>query len=265
MGEIKIGTCGYSYFKPEKNWKEKYESKLQAFSHSFEALELNRTFYKLPMVKTAKKWMKNAYDDFEFTLKAWQAMTHPTSSPTWRNKKDDLSESQKENFGYLRPNDEIIEAWRNTKKIAKALETEVCVIQTPGSFECTEENQENMKQLFSRIEYDDFTIAWEPRGNWKDNQDKVKEICDDLGLIHVVDIMRREPVSNDDTAYIRLHGLNEDEYDYNYDYSDEELKTLANKLEKLSNSHEKVYCMFNNYEMYENADTLRNNLNRSKE
>lgn len=87
MGRLKIGTCGYSYFKPEDGWKERYESKLQAFSDSYNTVELNRTFYKLPMEKTAEKWRKNVYENFEFTLKAWQAMTHPTSSLTWGIKK----------------------------------------------------------------------------------------------------------------------------------------------------------------------------------
>lgn len=265
MGEIKIGTCGYSYYKPEKGWKDKYKSKLQSYSNAFESVELNKTFYKLPMKRTAKKWRRNAYEDFEFTLKAWQALTHPTSSPTWRNKKDKLTESQVDSFGYLRPNEDVTEAWKETKKIADALESDVCVVQTPGNFSCTKENKENMREFFNKIDYSDISIAWEPRGDWKNNEDKVKEICNEIGLIHVVDIMRREPVSDHDIAYVRLHGLNEDEYNYDYDYSKEELEYLAEKLLKLIDTHKKVYCMFNNYEMYDNAETMRNILDQKME
>ncbi|MCF8080527.1 MAG: hypothetical protein K9K88_14705 [Desulfobacterales bacterium] len=50
MGKIKVGTCGYSRYQPGGDWKDKYKSKLQAFSKAFEAVEINRTFYKLPMV-----------------------------------------------------------------------------------------------------------------------------------------------------------------------------------------------------------------------
>ncbi len=257
MSVIKIGTCGYGYYKPREGWKEKYKSKLQAYSDEFETGEINRTFYKLPMTKTAEKWRRNAYDDFEFTMKAWQALTHPTSSPTWRNKKDSLTKEQKENFGYLRPNEEVKEAWRETRKRAEALNADICVVQTPGSFGCTEQNEENLRELFTEIERKGINIAWEPRGDWKENPDRVKKICDDLDLIHVGDIMRREPVSDHPISYIRLHGLNESEYDYNYDYSKEELKRLAEKLRSLAKKKEKVYCMFNNYEMFENAKTLR--------
>ncbi len=260
MGEIKVGTCGYGYYNPSENWKEKYESKLQAYSEAFEVGEINKTFYKLPMVKTAERWRREAFDDFEFTLKAWQALTHPTSSPTWRDKKEKLSNEQKENFGYLRPNEEVIKAWRETKKRVKALEANICVLQTSASFDCTEENEKNMHQLLNTIERDDIEIAWEPRGDWKQNPEKVKQICQDLNLIHIVDMMRREPVSNHETAYTRLHGLNEDEYNYNYDYSESELQELAQKLQKLAKNHKTVYCMFNNYEMFKNAQKLKQKL-----
>ncbi len=256
MSKINVGTCGYGYYQPEEDWKEEYESKLQAYSDIFETVEINKTFYKLPMVKTAEKWKKNAFEDFIFNFKAWQALTHPISSPTWRNKKDQLSESQKENFGYLRPNEEVIEAWNRTKEIGEALEADVCLTQTPGSFGYSVKNEENMRELLKKIDRNDVSIAWEPRGDWKEKPEKVEKICNDLDIIHVVDLLRREPTSDRPIAYIRLHGLNPNEYDYDYDYSDEELHKLAEKLEILSEKHDRIYCMFNNYEMFENAKRL---------
>lgn len=262
MGDIKVGTCGYGYYNPPEGWKERFESKLQAYSDVFKVGEINRTFYNLPMRKTAERWRREAFDDFEFTLKAWQALTHPTSSPTWRDKKDKLSEGQEENFGYLRPNEEVVEAWRDTKEIAEALEADVCVLQTSASFDPSRENEENMREFLSGIERDGVDLAWEPRGEWKENPGKVEQLCEDLDLIHIVDLMRREPVSSHKTAYVRLHGLNKEEYNYDYDYSREELEELAEKLENLSKSCERVYCMFNNYEMFSNASKLLEILQR---
>lgn len=257
MSAIKIGTCGYGYYQPEEGWKDKYESKLKAYSDEFETVEINKTFYKLPMVRTAEKWRNNALDEFTFNFKAWQALTHTTSSPTWRNKKDDLTESQKENFGYLKPNEDVIEAWEKTREVGKALEADVCLVQTPGSFGCTGSNEENIRKLLRGIDRDGLEIAWEPRGDWKEEQEAVKDICNDLDLIHVVDLLRDKPVSEHDIAYTRLHGLNQEEYNYDYDYSDKELQELAGKLKKLAKEHEKVYCMFNNYEMFDNAKKLK--------
>ncbi|MEF8833214.1 MAG: DUF72 domain-containing protein, partial [Candidatus Thermoplasmatota archaeon] len=170
--------------------------------------------------------------------------------------KSGLSDSQLDNLGYLRPNEDVIEAWEETRKIGEALDADVCLIQTPGSFDCSEEHEENMKELLRNIDRNDLDIAWEPRGDWKENREKVKEICDDFNLIQVVDLLREEPLSNHEVAYTRLHGLNKERYDYDYDYSDEELETLAERLRELSEKHDKVYCMFNNYEMFKNAKRL---------
>jgi uncharacterized protein YecE (DUF72 family) len=256
MVNIKIGTCGYSFYQPPKDWKETYKNKLQAFSKDFKTLELNRTFYKLPMVKTVTRWQKEVVNDFEFTIKAWQAITHPTTSPTWKNK-DRLSSSQRKQFGYFNPSEEVFNAWDEIRKRAKALQANIVVFQTPNSFDRSKEHKENLYEFFSHINRKDINLAWEPRGNWNDHPSDLEQIYDDLNLIHVVDLMRREPVSTHSTCYIRLHGLNKNEYDYNYDYSKQELNKLAEKLEDLSEIYDQIYCMFNNYEMYSNATQLR--------
>ncbi|MBS3748619.1 MAG: DUF72 domain-containing protein [Candidatus Thermoplasmatota archaeon] len=98
---------------------------------------------------------------------------------------------------------------------------------------------------------------YQPPNNWNDHVSELEQICEDLNLIHVVDIMRRKPVSTHSICYIRLHGLNKNEYDYNYDYSKQELVSLAEKLIELSETFDTIYCMFNNYEMYSNAKQLK--------
>ena len=255
--EIKIGACGYGSYQPPANWKQKYKSKLQAYSDAYEVVELNRTFYKLPMVKTAERWRKEVNKNFEFTLKAWQAVTHSTDSPTWRKRKEGLSEKQKKYFGDFRPNSAVIEAWEATKERADALAARICVLQSPASFNCTKNNENNLQRFVEKIDRDNLEPAWEPRGNWNESPDRIKSLCRSLHLIHIVDLMRRNPLSDHSVAYIRLHGLNKNEYDVNYDYSKDELKQLAQKLKRLSEDHDIVYCMFNNMEMYANIDTLR--------
>jgi len=262
MSSIKIGTCGFRYYKPPGNWKTKYKSKLQAYSDAFSLVELNKTFYGLPMVKTAQRWRQEVLGDFEFTLKAWQAVTHPTSSMTWRKRKEKLTERQRENFGNLRPNKEVIEAWEQTHERAKALGAAVCVLQCPAGFACTRANEDNMRNFFEKIDRGGIEVAWEPRGDWNEHPERIESICKDLGLIHIVDLMRREPLSKHSTAYVRLHGLNEKEYDYRYDYSDSELEQLAEKLTNLTKRHQTIYCMFNNDNMFANAQSLMNLLRK---
>jgi uncharacterized protein YecE (DUF72 family) len=99
-------------------------------------------------------------------------------------------------------------------------------------------------------------VAWEPRGDWLNREDLVAGLCEELDLIHCVDLLRRDPYCYDDTAYVRLHGLNEDPYDYDYDYSDEELRRLADRLGNLSNDCEQVFCLFNNHKKFKNVVRL---------
>ncbi len=131
MGEIKVGTCGYSYYNPPDGWKDEYESKLQAYSEAFEVVEINRTFYKLPMVKTAERWRREAFEDFEFTIKAWQAITHYPSSPTYRRSR--LDDDQKQQCGGFQPTDMVWGAWDRTREIAEILDAPAIVFQCPAS------------------------------------------------------------------------------------------------------------------------------------
>ncbi|MFP3927966.1 MAG: DUF72 domain-containing protein [Desulfobacteraceae bacterium] len=253
MGEIKVGTCGWSGYRPGPGWKERFKSKLQAYSEAFAAVEINSTFYQLPMVRTASRWREEATPGMEFTLKAWQAITHPVNSPTWRKRAEKLTQDQKEAFGWFQWNREVESAWRETRKVAEALNAAACVFQCPSSFECTPENIQKVREFFSRIDRGGLVLAWEPRGDWNLHLETVKDLCTELDLIHVVDLLRREPVSAHPAAYVRLHGLNPREYDYRYDYTEEELRELAARLINLSHTHHTVYCFFNNDAMFANA------------
>ena len=52
---VRIGTCGYGSYDAPEGWKDEYESKLQAFPHEFDLLEVQKTFYDLPRVSTGEK------------------------------------------------------------------------------------------------------------------------------------------------------------------------------------------------------------------
>ncbi len=179
-----------------------------------------------------------------------------SKSPTWRRSGLKPEELRQRQYGWLRPTRDNFEAWKQTKEIADALDARVCVIQCPPNFKCTKENAENMRKFFSEIDRGKLVLAWEPRGDWKAHPDKIAKLCEEIELVHVVDLMRRKPTSKHPIAYIRLHGLNPREYDYNYGYSLAELKQLASKVRALAKQHREVYILFNNFEMYKNAAQL---------
>lgn len=257
---IVIGTCGYRWYDPGEDWQAEYQSKLAAFADTYDAVEVNSTFYDLPQVSTTERWRREAGDDFVFTMKAWQAITHDWSSPTWNKNRDAVPDEHTDDVGSFGPNDYVRDAWEETLARADALDAAVVLIQCPPSFDATDEHESNIRELLGSVDRDGVRIAWEPRGTWKDDCDRIRSVCEDLDLIHAVDPLREEPVGVHDDAYLRLHGLNEDPYDYEYDYTSDELDELASIVRDLDGEHETVYCLFNNHAKFENAHALEKRL-----
>lgn len=224
---IKVGCCGFP------------KAKKEYYTH-FPVVEVQQTFYQPPQVETAQKWRAQAPPGFEFTLKAWQLITHKPTSPTYRRLRMEIGKPDR--FGFFRPTDEVLTAWERTKEIAQALEARIVLFQCPASFTPTEEHIADMCAFFQLIGRDGLLLTWEPRGEWSD--DLVRETCQELGLIHCVDPFQRPSVYGE-VAYFRLHGIG----GYRYRYTDEDLPRLLDWCRE----YEEGYCLFNNISMFEDA------------
>jgi len=240
--EIRVGCCGWCV----KGGKKAYYSK-------FSIVEVQETFYKLPKPETVSKWREAAPENFKFCMKAWQAITHPPTSPTWRRAGVKIPKSKYDRYGFLRPTEENFEAWEKTLEICKAMEAEVCVIQTPAAFGYSSENVSNVEHFFSSIKRNRVMIGWEPRGTWRDHLSEVEKLCEKLDLIHVVDPFRCNPVSQARLTYFRLHGIGGKEVNYRYRYTDQDLVKLREIVEKEIKEGRSVYVLFNNVYMADDA------------
>lgn len=236
---VKVGCCGFP-----KARKQYFET--------MELVEVQKTFYKPPRLETAIRWRSEAPPDFEFTLKAWQLITHHATSPTYRKAKIQIPPEEHERYGFFRPTEEVLQAWEATRQVAQALQAKVVVFQCPARFTPTQEHIANMRTFFSRIERGGLTLAWEPRGPWDD--ELIAALCEELDLIHCVDPFQRLPVTQG-TAYLRLHGKT----GYYYRYTCEDLAWLA----EICARYEKVYVLFNNVSMWESALEFKKLLQRS--
>lgn len=242
---FRIGCCGFPVARGE-------------YFREFEVVELQSTFYQLPQDKTAKRWREEAPLNFEFVVKAWQAITHPLSSPTWRKVKARPSKSP-DKYGMLRPTRQNFDAWSATLTVCRFLHAKLCLIQTPPKFECTPRNIRHATQFFRETDRDRLIIAWEPRGDWNENPEQVRRICERLELVHVVDLLRKSPAKTADLGYFRLHGLGRKEVNYAYEYTDEDLARLSHELSLLTEKGlERAYVMFNNITMFNDAIRFRN-------
>jgi len=222
---IKIGCCGFP-----KGMKHYFSR--------FKLVEVQQTFYKPPQVATALRWREQAATDFEFAVKAWQLITHPPSSPTYRKGGLSIPRGKEESFGFFRPTEEVMAAWRSTREIAEALGAKVVVFQCPPSFREEAQNVENMRSFFAAVERK-FLFIWEPRGEWSD--EGIRALCQELDLVHCVDPFLREPLYGR-VHYFRLHGGP----GYRHKYTDDELRWLGERWRE-------GYFLFNNLSMYDDA------------
>jgi uncharacterized protein YecE (DUF72 family) len=75
---LRIGCSGWNY----NSWKDElYEGKpprlwLQHYAQHFDTVEVNNTFYRLPLQSSVARWVEETPPDFVFALKASRYLTH---------------------------------------------------------------------------------------------------------------------------------------------------------------------------------------------
>ncbi len=231
---IKIGLCGFTIG-------------AAAYVKQFEVVEVQQTFYDPPPAATLERWRANAPPEFEFTIKAWQVITHAGSSRTYRRLRRPFDERAKAEAGGFRVNETVLGAWETTRAAATVLRATAILFQCPASFRETPENSEAMRRFFATIGREaDVRYLWEPRGPWSD--DVVRGLCRDLDLVHAVDPFIR-PSLTPELSYWRLHG-NASHY---ATYTDDELQRLRQWLAERGDG----YVMFNNIPRVGDAKRFR--------
>lgn len=231
MGTVRVGCCGFA-------------RRLEAYARELGVVEVQQTFYDPPRPQTAARWRGRVPEAFEFTLKAWQLITHPAESPTYRRLRRPLPPEVQKQCGFFRPTDPVLEAWARTRELAGILRARIVVFQCPRSFLPTSEHVANLRAFFRRIDRAGLRCAWEPRGPWP--PELVGRLCRELDLIHCVDPFAT-PSVHGDPRYFRLHGRS----GYRYRYTDDDLRTLREWCTG------ETYVMFNNVGMWEDALRFR--------
>lgn len=240
-GNVRSGCCGFPLT-------------LSRYAKIFRVVEVQQTFYQPPLARTLERWREQVSSEFEFTLKAWQLITHEATSPTYRRLHEKLSEREKREVGAFRLSAPVLRAWERTLECARILGSRVILLQCPARFGPTQENKANLRSFLRKIRSDTrskseeerLTLVWEPRGEWK--AEEVKELCEELGLVHGVDPFQQMPVTAGG-GYFRLHGRG----GYRYRYSDAELEELLAKTRAWS----PCYVLFNNLSMREDAQRFQ--------
>jgi uncharacterized protein YecE (DUF72 family) len=219
--DVRLGLCGFTIG-------------AAAYFREFRVVEVQQTFYEPPRDATMVRWRRQAPLRFEFTLKAWQLVTHDASSPTYRRLRRPLSAAERAEAGSFRATPVVERAWARTLECAALLRATSILLQCPRSFRPTDENVERLRAFGKRVDRPDgVRLLWEPRGAWP--PELVAELCRELGLVHAVDPFVVE-TQTPELAYFRLHGIT----GARHVYTDDELRQLRGMIS------DDAYVLFNN-------------------
>ncbi|MEM3640642.1 MAG: DUF72 domain-containing protein [Candidatus Bathyarchaeia archaeon] len=226
---IKVGCCGFP-------------TSMKRYFENYSLVELNSTFYEYPRLETVEGWREKAPENFEFTVKAHQDISHKSK---------------------MKLDEACLKAFENIKQICKTLKAKILLIQTPGSFR--PEKLGDAVKLFRAVDREGFVLVWETRGpEWEKPEayERLSRVLSSLDIVHVTDPFRVLPAYTSQTAYFRLHGLGKELY--YYQYSDEELRKLRELVKPFEDEGKMVYVLFNNLSMFEDGLRFMEYLTKGK-
>lgn len=223
MAKVHIGTSGWHY----KHWLGNfYPPKLPAgkmfghYAQHFDTVEINNSFYRLPLASTFNAWREAAPRGFTYAVKASRFITH--------NKK--LSEPQPALDRFLPLAEQLGD------KLGPIL------FQLPPKWRINLERLEQFLELLPR--YHRYTFEFrEP--SWLVPQTYALLRRHNAAFcIYELAGFHTEFEITADWSYVRLHGPTQ--HKYAGSYSDEQLRAWAGRIVEWSRTLKAIYVYFDN-------------------
>ena len=224
--EIRVGLCGFTMAMGE-------------YARHFPVVEVQSTFYEPPSDAVMQRWLATTAPSLEYTMKVWQLVTHPASSPTYRRVKRPPDPGDVP--GFFRDSRAVATGWQRSVECAAVLSATAMLFQCPASFRPHAENIRHLRRFFNELDRPSARLLWEPRGAaWVEQRDLAASLCDELGLVYVVDPFVTAPVP-EHPVYWRLHGIT----GARHSYSEAELRRLHAMVREVA-APGPAYVLFNN-------------------
>ena len=212
----------------------KDKSRLSYYASMFNSLEVNSSFYKVPMATTTRRWATEVPAGFKFTFKLFRGITH--------NKALVFEETLVEKFMHVI--DQV-----GDKKGA-------LLVQFPASIHFDSFSQ--LERLLITIRQYDPKRTWQLSIEFRHMSWYRKETYELLTGYHAAMVIHDMPksippqvASLTDFEYVRFHGP---AGDYKGGYTDDVLQGYADKINAWLKEGKTVYTYFNNTI----GDALRN-------
>jgi uncharacterized protein YecE (DUF72 family) len=283
---IHIGTAGWNYPTGRGTWsgifypsrRGKGFDELAYYAERFDTVEVNSTFYRAPEPDLSLGWLRRTPASFLFSVKLYQKFTHPDMYLARDGVTDwDLSRADVDQFRH------------GIGPIADAGRLAALLVQFPPSFHAEPEMRDYLDWLLGA--FTGYPIAVELRHrSWSDEADQTRAR---LNAHRAAWVLIDEPKFESSIrqswsagrglaeaggegglTYIRLHGRNankwrdhaETEDRYDYLYSADELRPVADAAKIAAAVNKRVLVYFNNHfsaKAVANAAVLRNEVGQT--
>lgn len=233
--KIRIGTSGWHYdhwigrFYPEDLDKSRW---LGFFARTFDTVEINNTFYRLPSEATVEKWRNDSPEKFLFTVKASRYITHI-------KRLKDTTESLAIFYGRI----SLLK-----EKLSSVL------YQLPPNFR---KDLDRLEAFLKSLPPKPLSVFEFRNKTWFSND--TYDMLNRYGCafcIHDLGVSPTPRITTGDSIYIRLHGAAAGDGNY----SDEELSQWAGWVASRLANAKMIYTYFNNdfnANAVNNAKTLK--------
>lgn len=225
MHQTFIGTGGWAYFKVPS------QSPLKAYSKAFNYVEVNSTFYEIPHLREVEMWRATVPDDFHFTVRAHQSITH--------GRPFGGSEAAHGNFNKM-------------LEICRTLRADVLHLLLPPSAVPGASLAKAISDFLDSHGRAPTPLALEFRCNRPLNDcHDLQKLMQDRGIIHSIDpLIGQAPAYDGGTLYARLFGKG---YHNLYQPTDSELKSL----DEMASGFDRAFLTFHGARMYSDAARLK--------
>jgi uncharacterized protein YecE (DUF72 family) len=270
---IRIGTCSWADEALSKYWYPKGTpagERLAYYAQHFDTVEVDSTYYRLPVEEMVRRWAERTPDGFVMHVKAFGVMTrHPVKleqlPPDLRDEApvDDKSrverptrEFRAELFRRFR---DALEPLRADGKLGGIL------FQFPPYVVPKEASLDYLAWAREQMDDDDMLVEFRHRAWYEDEQrEQTLEFLEQHGMSHVIVDAPKVDAKNvpptvvaltSPSAYVRFHGRNAGTWNvrgrsaaerFDYLYSEEELEEWVEPLRDVAERAEQAHVLFNN-------------------
>jgi uncharacterized protein YecE (DUF72 family) len=266
MGDLCIGTAGWSYPSPPgawtgivyparqgKTWRGTRFDELAWYAERFDTVEVNTSFYRVPSVDMTRKWAARTPAGFAFSVKLFQKLTHPamfldrlTKSPDAKTRAEETGATEPVRFSgshnvarlAAQVSQDDVDAFKAAiDPLASAGKLGALLAQFPASFKADAPSRDYLAWLLETFR--DHRVAVELRHrSWSDRLGDTLEI---LNASKAAFVQIDEPKFRTSIAqnflpnvtgfyYLRLHGRNAKAW-WKHDHPAERYNYLYSKEE----------------------------------